>query len=110
MRAKEEGFYHSKAWRKLRKLALQRDHFLCQHCLREGKTRRATEVHHIVEVEVNPDLALCLDNLTSLCWNCHELTKKRGQKKLPAEVRIIKVIDGGKDKDLPPYLKSERWG
>lgn len=102
MSLKEDGFYHSPAWRKLRKLALQRDHYLCQQCLREGKTTRATEVHHIVEVEADPSLSLSLGNLMSLCWRCHEETKKRGRKTLPTKTRIIKVVDGEKDKDLSP--------
>ncbi|HEA4189535.1 TPA: HNH endonuclease, partial [Staphylococcus aureus] len=30
-----DWFYHSKAWKKLREIALDRDNYLCQMCLRE---------------------------------------------------------------------------
>jgi 5-methylcytosine-specific restriction protein A len=89
---KEEGFYHTPAWRKIRKLALQRDHYLCQECLKADKITRATEVHHIETANDNPDKALTLDNLVSLCWDCHEKTKtKKKMKNAPGVVRIISM-------------------
>lgn len=33
---KEQGVYHSKAWRRLRLLALQCDHYLCKCAYRKG--------------------------------------------------------------------------
>ena len=87
---KEKGFYQSKAWRRTRLLVLQRDHYLCKHCLKRGRITRATEVHHIEELEEHPERALDLTNLVSLCWDCHEQTKRRGAKPLPP-VRIIKM-------------------
>ncbi len=87
---KERGFHHWPVWRRARKLALQRDHYLCQLRLR-GCTRLATEVHHIKPVDQAPELALSLDNLTSVCWRCHEQTKQRGQKKKLPPVRVIKA-------------------
>lgn len=33
---------------------------------------RATMVHHIEPLEKRPDLALDLDNLVSLCDDCHD--------------------------------------
>ena len=77
MTLKQQGFYCRAAWRKTRKMVLQRDHYLCQHCLAEGRVTPATEVHHIKKLEDYPDLALDLSNLVSLCWTCHELTKDR---------------------------------
>lgn len=106
MRAKEEGFYHRKPWRRIRKKALQRDRYLCQYCLREGKVVRATEVHHIIEADKDEDLRLSLDNLISLCWNCHEKTKKKGKKSIPEGVRIVRIVDGEKDADLSPLHKK----
>lgn len=89
---KDSGFYQSKAWRAARKLALQRDHYLCQLRISPNCTRKATTVHHIKELEDFPELALDMDNLTSCCYNCHELTKDKGDHpKLPEGVRIIKV-------------------
>ena len=87
---KEQGFYHSSAWRRVRRLALQRDHYLCQLRLSDRCTHIATEVHHTKPVEQYPELRLDLNNLVSVCWNCHELTKaKKKSPELP--VRIIKA-------------------
>ncbi len=87
---KKRGFYQSKAWRRVRQLALHRDHYLCQECLRNKRITNATEVHHLEPLEVHPELALELSNLESLCWDCHEATKpRRREDSLP--VRIIKI-------------------
>lgn len=65
-------FYKSAAWQQARRLALIRDHGLCQtpHCYMP-----AEEVHHIIELtpdNINdPRIALSLDNLTCLCRECH---------------------------------------
>lgn len=86
---KDQGFYKKAVWRKLRVQALERDHYLCQACLRP----KATEVHHIKPLEEFPELGLTLSNLESLCWPCHEATKIRGKREIPtpAGVRIIKI-------------------
>lgn len=65
-------FYKSAAWQQARRMALIRDHGLCQtpHCYMP-----AEEVHHIIELTPDniqdPRIALSLDNLTSLCRECH---------------------------------------
>ncbi len=91
---KEQGFYHSPAWRRVRLLALQRDNYLCKIGTSKKCTRIATEVHHIQPLEDFPELALDLGNLISCCWWCHEETKPRGSRSLPPGVRIIRVRDG----------------
>lgn len=94
---KKQGFYKWPAWRRLRLLALQRDHYQCQLRLSKKCTRIATEVHHVKPIADFPELALDLDNLTSSCWNCHELTKRRGAKCCKKNVRIIHIGDGSED-------------
>ena len=98
---KEQGFYHKTAWRKLRLLALQRDHYLCQECLARKKITQATEVHHIVPLEDDPSLGLELSNLRSLCWSCHEDTKhKKNKNTTPVPgVRILKILDGSESEN-----------
>ena len=92
---KEQGFYHKPAWRRLRKMALQRDHYLCQLRISPKCTRIATEVHHIKSLEEFPELGLSLDNLTSCCWWCHEETKERRKlPEAPSSVRVIRISDG----------------
>lgn len=63
-------FYDSAQWKATRRAALVRDRYTCQLC-----GARAEEVHHITELtplnikDVN--ITLNLDNLQSLCHECH---------------------------------------
>ncbi len=91
---KEQGFYHTTAWRRVRQIVLQRDNYLCKLGSSKKCTLIATEVHHIQPLEDFPELALDLDNLISCCWWCHEETKQRASRPLPSGVRIIRVRDG----------------
>jgi len=68
-----ENFYKSPQWKRLRAVALRRDEYLCRRCKRYGRNREATVVHHILHVDEYPDKALRLDNLISLCAECHNL-------------------------------------
>jgi len=89
---KEKQFYDSAAWQEKREQILRRDHYECQDCIarlrnaaREGiilkgkerRIRRATCVHHIVELRDNWDLRLDDNNLISLCDGCHN--KRHGR-------------------------------
>lgn len=65
------NFYRSTRWRKIREVALVRDNFLCQDCLKEKKIIQAEHVHHIKEVKDAWELRYDLDNLISLCQSCH---------------------------------------
>lgn len=58
-------------WRKLRLVALRRDDYLCQECLKNGRPTTAQEVHHIQGIDVAPELRLEIDNLASVCKPCH---------------------------------------
>lgn len=86
MQAWAESFYSSGAWKHVRELAKKRDHYLCVDCLREGKVTPAEEVHHIIPLTPenigDPMIALRLDNLKSLCRECHKkYDPKRVQKR-----------------------------
>ena len=63
-------FYNSKAWKQARREALRRDNYTCCRCY-----GRAEEVHHITELTPenihDTKIALGLDNLESLCHDCH---------------------------------------
>lgn len=65
-----KAFYKSRAWREVRWQALRRDHFQCVQC---GDI--AEEVDHIIELTPenidDPRIALSLENLQSLCHDCH---------------------------------------
>ena len=91
-----------RAWKWLRAQALQRDGGMCQACMERMqmgvgiRPRRATMVHHIIPVEERPDLALRLDNLRSLCDECHNrMHPEKGRREKPeiprGKMRVIKV-------------------
>ncbi len=70
---------------------MRRDHYLCVDCLRAGKITPAEEVHHIIALTpqtVNdPMISLRLDNLKSLCRECH---KKYDPKRIPKRYVVDK--------------------
>jgi 5-methylcytosine-specific restriction endonuclease McrA len=100
-----DPFYKSAMWRRARRMALERDHYLCQDCMRRylarevRQIRTATVVHHIQPREEHPELALELDNLISLCEICHNRRhpEKGGNRyettedRRPTRARVIKV-------------------
>ena len=78
-------FYDSREWKQLREAVKQRDNYECQPCKRNGMVtidtnsysesakRKKIElvVHHIQELEHHPSLALDIDNLETVCVDCH---------------------------------------
>lgn len=66
-----KAFYNSAAWIAVRCLVLERDRYMCQPCLRMGRHRPATTVHHKRELRNNPEAALDPENLEGICIQCH---------------------------------------
>lgn len=70
---KNKQFYNSKAWKLIRRQALERDDYLCQHCL--PRITEARVVDHIVPINApggkGKGKELSLDNLQSLCVSCN---------------------------------------
>ena len=56
----------SRRWRRVRRLALERDDWRCTECGRVGRM----EVHHVKALEHGGE-PYALPNLASLCRNCH---------------------------------------
>ena len=73
---KEEAFYSSLTWRKMRKAKLTMQP-LCEQCQQEGRLTAATIVHHIEELKQRPELGLQIDNLMSVCDGCHNKIHKK---------------------------------
>ncbi len=68
--ARDRGY--TVAWEKVRRAKLRLKP-VCERCEREGKTKAATVVHHVQELNGMDDPGrLQMDNLESLCRGCHE--------------------------------------
>ena len=79
-REERNQFYNSSKWRTIRRRALKRDHYECVWCRDEGKvTTTNLEVDHIKELEFYPEFALDIDNLRTLCKECHNKRHERFQ-------------------------------
>lgn len=70
------GSSHSRgydtAWEKVRGEALERDGYLCLHCLKKGFVTPGKHVDHIIPFHGKKDpLRLNLTNLQTLCQPCH---------------------------------------
>jgi group II intron reverse transcriptase/maturase len=77
-------------WRDVRFAALARDHYRCTNpsC---GNTQNL-DVHHVISRAQRPDLALNLDNLTTLCGTCHieaHRTDARNQKAIGGALHVV---------------------
>src|SRR5690625_1690206 len=95
---KARAFYKSVAWQKARELALVRDSYMCQRCLRNKRVTKANVVHHIKELRDYPDLALELDNLESLCHSCHTRHHKTG-KEMKEDIEV-EYLEMGANEEL----------
>jgi len=69
--------YSSKHWKTLRRQALTRDEYRCQHSgcgahLQAGRDHlRSAVVHNLTPHKGDLELFFELDNLQSVCWTCH---------------------------------------
>lgn len=66
----------STKYRKIRKQALERDNFICLNC----GSKENLEVDHILPVCNYPELLFDLENLRTLCYDCHVKTDTFGGK------------------------------
>lgn len=74
-------FYNSVAWRELRGVALIRDEYMCKTCERVDVYKGADMVDHTVPTLVDWDKRLELENLSSMCWSCHNKKTAEENKK-----------------------------
>lgn len=66
-----DALYHTTRWQKCRHVVLIRDDYLCQECKRRGLITPANIVHHIIEARNDLTKFFDLDNLESICTECH---------------------------------------
>ncbi|WP_207940158.1 hypothetical protein DOK78_002374 [Enterococcus sp. DIV2402] len=71
------NFYSSSTWRKVRKLVLIRDSYVCQICLRDGYVHGADMVHHKIELRAKNGWKhrLDMENLEAVNRSCHNQIK-----------------------------------
>lgn len=89
-----KAFYNSTAWQQARGAALKRDRYTCQT---EGCFHVAEEVHHKIELTPeninNKRIALGMDNLVSLCGQCHkQITKAEHEKSNTGSVKLQRIV------------------
>ena len=99
-----DRFRHTKAWERKSLEIRERDHFLCQACIRElpGTIRKLNydglSVHHAVPIYKDWGSRLDSSNLITLCSVHHEMAES-GQ--LPLRT-IMAMIDEQNGSDTPP--------
>lgn len=62
--------FENPKWKALRYACFKRDDFTCCKCGIKGKKIQA---HHIIPVSLNPNLEWLLNNLITLCEDCHRM-------------------------------------
>ena len=77
---KYKEFYNSKAWRMLKDKKLQDEQYRCEY---DKCNKFATEVHHIIPIQIEAgwNRRLDYDNLMCLCVEHHNLKHNRFQKR-----------------------------
>lgn len=78
--SKNKSFYHSQAWHDLRAYVYQRDKGCCVRCGRFVFGKRA-HAHHIIPINVRPDLKLDPDNVVIVCDVCHPILEQEANEK-----------------------------
>ena len=68
---KDNNFYSSNKWRKIRLKVIRRDGLYCAECKRNNRKTLGKEVDHIIPIKERPDLITTLFNLQLLCKSCH---------------------------------------
>ncbi len=77
---KYKEFYNSKAWRMLKDKKLQDEQYRCEY---DKCNKLATEVHHIIPIQIEAgwNRRLDYDNLMCLCVEHHNLKHNRFQRR-----------------------------
>lgn len=82
-------FYNSRRWRRLAVEIKERDNNECQQCKERGYVGPAECVHHLVEIKINPMLALTSSNLKTLCNKCHNIIHGKHGPRMYKEKKFI---------------------
>lgn len=101
-KAEQNKFYHTKKWRSLRNIVINRDLNLCQYCRVNGKLTEGKIVDHIMPSELFAGHRADLENLVYCCQSCHHYktiweqhyygTGKNNKRTGNPPIRDIKII------------------
>jgi 5-methylcytosine-specific restriction endonuclease McrA len=69
-RLSRQAFYQSTEWRNLRAYKIFLNPF-CERCAECKISKVAYHIHHKIDIEDDPNLALDINNLQSLCFSHH---------------------------------------
>jgi 5-methylcytosine-specific restriction endonuclease McrA len=75
------------AWQKTR-AEKRRLNPCCEDCAQKGITTVAVEIHHVESLATRPEKALHVENLRSLCRDCHRayVTSQAGERRSQSRV------------------------
>jgi len=62
---------------------------LCLRCLQLGISTKATTAHHVIEVDVDPDLRLDPANGAPLCRQCHGIVHASPEHKQLQQMHLL---------------------
>lgn len=92
---RENIFYNSYAWHKVRAEVLKLDNYECQMCKKEGRYTRGEIIHHIHHLKDCPELALSIfdddgnRNLITVCKYHHDLEHPEHHKQFIARKKPL---------------------
>ncbi|KGH72099.1 hypothetical protein X282_08480 [Oenococcus oeni IOEB_0608] len=73
IKREQHKFYKSKQWQDLRTVVLNKQHYLCQYCLTEGRVTQGNTIDHTIPINFDPTKKDDVNNLNVICPECHRL-------------------------------------
>jgi 5-methylcytosine-specific restriction protein A len=70
------AWYMTSRWKTLRTNQLRRQP-ICERCWERKRITKATVCHHKIPHKGNPNLFWDINNLASVCSNCHDIDEQR---------------------------------
>ena len=89
---KEQKFYSSKEWLRVRDIIRGLDNNLCLMCLDKNELNNSGTIHHIEELKDNWSKRFDKDNLISLCESCHQKVHRKylsNKEEIQHELRVL---------------------
>lgn len=104
---REQSFYNSPAWARIREKVMLRDLNICQFCLMKEIFEVGDLIHHVIELKEDFDLRIDERNLITLCSKCHRdihFEYLKGDKERKELQENLKKIIDEKYKDFEKFV------